>query len=106
MFPTGAARGATGVVPVGAVLWRVAEEDSALAAAAARPFTERLPADALGRGVDACDRRVNRQIMREAASDDRRGSSAALGIWHFQDLKTKPLRHRSNERSISDGYHR
>jgi hypothetical protein len=77
------------VVSVGAVLWRAAAEDSALAAAAARPFTARLPADALGRGVEQCDRRVNRQIMREAASDDRR--KVIRRSWHFQDLKTKPF---------------
>jgi hypothetical protein len=93
MFPTGAALGATGVVPVGAFYWRAAES-VALAAAAPRSFTdtsftdtERLKA-------------VGLRSVRETASDDHHGSTSS---WHPQD---QTLRHHSNERSISDGYHR
>jgi len=43
---------------------------------------------------------VGLRSVRETASDDHHGSTSS---WHPQD---QTLRHHSNERSISDGYHR
>ena len=56
-------------------------------------FTEQLLTYALGRGVEEYDRPVLRQIMREAASDDR-WSSIILGI-----INSAPFQ----MRRVSDG---
>jgi hypothetical protein len=77
MFPTGAALGATGVVPVGAFYWRAAES-VALAAAAPRSFTDTSFTDTSFTDTSFTDterlKAVGLRSLRETASDDHHGS--------------------------------
>jgi hypothetical protein len=101
MFPTGAALGATGAVLAGALLSRmaaVAVEDSAFAAAAARPFTKRSPIRAFSRGVEVHDRRCVRVIRREAAANDERWS---FFLGHHQDQVHPSFKPEEHERWLS-----